>query len=232
MIIFNGTALESIAPVKIEDVRVSPIQLSATARQRPIQWGADFVRMTGGSRTVTVTFALPTNDTHARQNQLREVTRWALSDAPGKLYVPVHDGVYLEAICTGLPDPSTRQWWESRLRLVFTTMGNPFWTSDNEKHTSCGTAFTALGDALPLMRIERTLTGAASNQSYGDGARTMTFSTIPAGALTIDLNRQTAEVDGVSIMQYYALTGRFIRPALGAQTITGTGTVYWRERWC
>lgn len=231
MIIYNGIGLETIAPVKIEDVRVSPISISATARQRPVQWGTDFVRITGGSRTVTISFALITEDMHARQNQLREVTRWALSDAPGKLYVPGHDGVYLNVICTGLPDPSTRQWWESKLRLVFTTMGNPFWTSDNEKHVSCGTVFTALGDALPLMRIERTLTGAASDQSYGDGVRTMTFSTIPAGALTIDLNRQTADVGGVSIMQYYALTGHFIRPALGAQTITGTGTVYWRERW-
>ena len=231
MIIYNGIGLETIAPVKIEDVRVSPIQISATARQRPVKWGADFVRMTGGSRTVTVSFALQTEDTHARQNQLREVTRWALADAPGKLYLPGRDGVYLEAICTGLPDPSTRQWWENKLRLVFTTMGNPYWTSDNEKHVACGTAFTALGDAPPLMRIERTLTGAATNQAYSDGTRTMTFSTIPAGALKIDMNRQTVEVGGVSIMQYYALTGQFIRPALGAQTITGTGTVYWRERW-
>ena len=231
MIIYNGTGLETIAPVKVEDVRVSSISMSATARQRPVQWGADFVRMTGGSRTVTISFALITEDTHARQNQLREVTRWALSDAPGKLYLPGHDGVYLEAICTGLPDPSTRQWWENKLRLTFTTMENPFWTSEYEKSAACGTAFRVLGDALPLMRIERTLSGAASNQSYGDGTRTMTFSTIPAGALKIDLDRQTAEVGGASIMQYYALTGQFIRPALGAQTITGTGTVYWRERW-
>lgn len=231
MIIYNGIGLETIAPVKIEDVRVSPIQMTATARQRPIQWGAEFVRMTGGSRTVTISFALNLEDMHERQTKLREVTRWALSDAPGKLYLPGHDGVYLEAICTALPDPSTRQWWENKLRIVFTTMGNPFFTSDGEKHVSCGTAFTALGDALPLMRIERTLSSAASNQSYGDGTRTMTFSTIPAGTMKIDLNRQTAEVGGTSIMQYYAVTSLFIRPALGAQTITGTGTVYWRERW-
>jgi hypothetical protein len=48
----------------------------------------------------------------------------------------------------------------------------------------------------------------------------------------IDLNRQTAAVGGVSIMQYWPLTGAsFIIPKTGAMTITGTGTVKWRERW-
>ena len=231
MIYFDESALETIAPVKIEDVRVSPIQIAAVARQRPIRLGSDFVRMTGGSRTVTITFSIPTDDMHERQDQLREVTRWALSAKPQKLRLPGHDGVYLEAICTGLPDPSTRQWWESKLRIAFTTMGNPCWTSDVEKHVSCGTAFTVLGNALPLMQIKRTLTSSASNQAYGDGTHTMTFSTIPAGDLVIDLNAQTAAVGGSSIMSGYSFASSWLAPRLGAQTITGTGTVYWRERW-
>ena len=81
------------------------------------------------------------------------------------------------------------------------------------------------------MRITRTLTGAASSQAYADGTDTMTFSTIPAGDMVIDLNRQTAAVGNTSIMQYFALTSTFILPRTGSMTITGTGTVYWRERW-
>ena len=81
------------------------------------------------------------------------------------------------------------------------------------------------------MRIIRTLAAASSNQSYTDGTDTMTFSTIPAGELEIDLNKQTAQVDGASIMQNYALTSTFIIPKLGVSTITGTGTVKWVERW-
>lgn len=231
MIIFNGVGLETIAPVCVEDVRVSPISMTVTARQRPVRWGADFVRMTGGSRTVNITFGLLTEDADARQDQLREITRWARSDAPCRLFLPHHDGVYLEAICTALPEPSTRQWWESRLRLTFTTMDNPYWTSDEEKNAACGTAFTVLGDAEPLMRITRTLTGAASSQSYSNGVQTMTFSSIGAGSLVIDLNRQTAAVNGSSIMSAYAFGSKFILPRTGAQTITGTGTVFWRERW-
>ena len=231
MITFNGTALEDVAPVKVVDILVSPIQMTATARQRPIAWGADFVRMTGGSRTVAITFALLTNDRDLRQRQLVQITRWARSDAPKRLTLPDHDGVYLEAICTALPEPSLRQWWESKLRIVFTTMDNPYWTSIAEKSCACGTAFTALGDAPPLVQIRHTFSASASNVAYSDGTHTMTFSSIAAGDMVIDLNRQTAALDGSSIMAAYAFGGAFIPPVTGAQTITGTGTVYWRERW-
>lgn len=231
MITFNGVALEQVAPVKIVDIRVSPIQMTATARQRPVTWGADFVRMGGGSRTVAIEFALLTDDRETRQAQLAAITSWARSDAPGKLMLPNRRGVYLEAICTALPEPSLRQWWESKLRIVFTTYDNPYWTSVGEKSVACGTAFAVLGDAPPLMRIENTFSSAASNQSYSNGSETMTFSTIPAGNLVIDLNRQTAAVGTSSIMSYYAFASSFIIPKTGSQTITGTGTVKWRERW-
>lgn len=231
MILYNGMALEQVAPVKIVDILVSPIQMTATARQRPVTWGADFVRMTGGSRTVSIEFALLTDNRDTRQAQLLEITRWARSDAPGRLETPNRRGVYLEAICTALPSPSLRQWWESKLRIVFTTYDNPYWTSIGEKSAACGTQFAALGDAPPLMRIERTLAAAASNQTYGNGSESMTFSTIPAGTLVIDLNRQTAAVGNTSIMQYYAFGSAFLLPRTGIQTITGTGTVKWRERW-
>lgn len=231
MILFNGVALEQVAPVKIVDIRVSPIQMTATARQRPVQWGADFVRMTGGSRTVDIEFALLTQHRDTRQHQLQAVTRWARSDAPGRLDIPNRRGAYLEAICTALPEPSYRQWWESKLRVVFTTFDNPYWTSIAEKSAACGTPFVALGDAPPLMRITRTLSSAAANQTYSNGSESMTFSAIPAGELIIDLNRQTAAVGGESIMGAYAFGSSFLLPRTGAQTITGTGTVTWRERW-
>ena len=231
MIYFHGTALETIAPVKIEDIRVSPIQLSPLARQRPIRFGSDFVRMGGGNRTVAITFALLTNDINVRQKQLTDITSWARTEQPEKLTLPYHDNMYLECICTGLPEPSTRQWWESKLTLVFTTFGNPYWTSIQEKSASCGTAFYVGGNAPPLMRIGHTFENQASNQSYSDGENTMTFTTIPSGNLVIDLNAQTAAIGSVSIMQFYTYTSHFIIPKTGTQTITGTGNVYWRERW-
>lgn len=231
MIVFNGVALEQVAPVKVVDILVSPIQMTAVARQRPVTWGADFVRMSGGSRTVSIEFALLTDNRDVRQAQLQEITRWARSETPGRLEIPNRRGVYLEAICTALPEPSLRQWWESKLRIVFTTYDNPYFTSSTERSVACGTPFIALGDAPPLMRIERTLSSAASNQTYGKGSESMTFSTIPSGDMVIDLNRQTAAVGTTNIMQYYAFGSSFLLPRAGTQTITGTGTVKWRERW-
>ena len=231
MIVYNGIALESVAPVKIEDIRVSPIQLSPVARPRAIRFGSEFVRMGGGTRSVAITFAILDDNRINRHESLMNVVKWAKSDAEYVLELPTDPNKYLKCVCTSRPEPSTRQWWESKLRLVFTCFDDPYWISKAEKSVACGTQFNALGDAPPLMRIERTVSGsAASNQTYSNGAQSMTFSTIPVGNMVIDLNRQTAAVGGTSIMQYYQPSGSFIIPKTGVQTITGTGTVKYRER--
>ena len=159
------------------------------------------------------------------------VSQWAKSDKEYKLQIPGYPDHYLMAVCTGKPEPSLRQWWESKLRIVFTCFDNPFWNDNIEKSAACGTAFLVLGDAPPLMRIERTLSSSASDQSYGLNGNTITFSTIPAGNMVIDLERQTAYVGNDSIMEYYNANGRFLVPKTGSQTVTGTGTVKYRERW-
>lgn len=231
MINYRGVSLESIAPVKIEDIRVSPIQMNAVVRTRPVYPGSDFVRITRETRTVAITFALLTNDMHIRQRQLMDISKWAFSETEAPISLPNYPDLTLSCICTGLPEPSTRQWWESKLRLVFTAYDNPFWTSIQEKSVSCGTAMFINGDAPPLMRIETTSTGSLT---YSDGTNSMTFGTYtgrPSGKTVIDLNRQTAYVGNTSIMQGYTFASRFIIPKPGTMTITGTGTVYWRERW-
>ena len=82
-----------------------------------------------------------------------------------------------------------------------------------------------------MMRIERTLASAVANQTYASGGKSMFFEQIPAGRMLIDLNKQTAEVSGTSIMQYFGKTSKFIEPRTGNITISGTGTVVYRERW-
>ena len=232
MINFDGVSLESVAPVKIEDIRVYPVDLAPVTHERPIRAGSEFVRMQKRTRTVAITFALLNENKIVRQGDLLNVSQWAKTDKEYKLELPNYPDLYLMAVCTGKPEPSLRQWWESKLRLVFTCIDDPCWISKAEKSVACGTAFTVLGDAPPLMRIERTVSGsAASNQSYSFGGKTMTFSTIPVGDMVIDLNRQTAKVGTSSIMQYFSTTGHFIEPVTGNMTITGTGTVKYRERW-
>ena len=234
MIVYRGVSLESVAPVKVEDIRISPVQLNATNRPRPVSPGSDFVRMHTGTRTVAIVFALLTRDMLTRQRQLMEINKWALSDSEASLVLPNYTSLYLDCICTNTPEPSTRQWWESKLRLVFTAYNNPFFNSIEEKSASCGsTPFFVNGDAPPLMRIEKTL-GASDSLTYSDGTNSMTFGTYtnrPTGNLVIDLNKQTADVGGTSIMQGFTFGGHFIPPKTGNMTITGNGTVKWRERW-
>lgn len=231
MIVYNGIALESVASVSIEDIRVSPIKYSPVVRPRAVRFGADFVRMGGGERTITLSFALLERDTIVRQEYLRALSAWAKTDAEYRLELPTDPAKYLVCVCTGKPEPSTRAWWENKLKIIFTCYDNPYWTSKEEKSVACGTAFTVQGDAPPLMRIERTLAADASNQTYSNSVQTMTFGTIPTGSMVIDLNRQTAQVGTTSIMNYYEASGSFIIPRTGTQTISGTGTVKYRERW-
>ena len=230
MIIFNGVDLEEIAPVKIDDIRVSPIQTTPTVRQR-IGFGQDFIRMTGGNRTITITFALLIQDRDERYKALEAIKEWAQPYKECALSLPMFEKKHFDCICTGYPEPSYRQWWESKLRLVFTTYDNPYLTSDDEIRVSCGTPFSIGGTAPPLMQITRKLSSKAANQTYAANGQSMVFSTIPAGNLVIDLNKETAEVSKTSIMQYFSVTGKFIKPVTGNITITGTGTVIYRERW-
>lgn len=231
MIVFDGISLNSVAPVKVEDIRVSPISYSPMVRARPIRFGSEFVRMGGGERTIAITFALPVMNNVLRNEYLNNIRSWAKSDKEYVLELPTDPNNCLTCVCTAKPEPSTRQWWESKLRITFTCYSNPYWTSKAQKSVSCGTSFTVLGDAPPLMQIKRTVSGSSvSNQSYSNSVQTMTFTTIPVGDMVIDLNNQTAAVGTSSIMQYYQPSGSFIIPKTGTQTITGTGTVYYKER--
>ena len=231
MILYDGIDMNSVADVKIEDIRVSSIQYSPVTANRPIEAGAFFVRNRCGTRTVSVTFALLKMDRSARQSALMAVSAWAKTDKEYKLELPGHPDHYLMAVCTAKPDPSTRQWWEAKLRIVFTCFDNPFWTDKIEKSVACGTQFTVFGDAPPLMRIVKHRDSAASDQTYTLGGKNMKFSTIPLGDMVIDLNRETARVGTASFMNYYNLTSRWATPFVGTQTVTGDGIVKYRERW-
>ncbi len=231
MIIFDGVDISQVAKVKIEDIRVSPIEYSPVTRVRPVTGGSDFIRTKDGTRTVAVTFALLEDNPRKRYADLMNLSIWAKSDKEYRLELPQYPGMYLSAVCTAKPEPSYRQWWESKLRFVFTCFDNPYWTDCVEHSVACGTAFKVDGNAPPLMRIERTLTTTASNQSYSSSIEKMTFSSISSGNLVIDLNKQTAAVGNSSIMGNYTVTSKFLIPRTGSQTIYGTGTIKYRERW-
>lgn len=232
MIRYNNVDLTDIAPVKIDDIDVSPINLAPVSRQRAIAFGSDFVRMGGGTRTVAVTFALLDENYSSREAALQAIRDWAKTDKEYTLELPHFDNRHLECVCTEHPDASYRKWWENRLRLVFTCFDNPYWTSNDLIEVPCGQTFSIGGSATPLVTIERTGVTALTNQTYASRTESMTFTTVPAGSLKIDLNKQTAQIGTSSIMRNYVPTSTWIVPKVGAyQIITGTGVVRYRERW-
>lgn len=231
MITLNGIDLEEIAPVKIDDIRVSPIGLNPVARQRAVTWGQDFVRTHGASRTVTITFAILDMDKDERYQFISDITSWARVGEKSQIRLPMMPDCHLDVSCTGLPEPSYRMWWESKLRLTFTTFENPYWTSNNEITAGCNQDITIGGNAPPLMRIERTLSTSSANQSYSCGDQNMLFSQIPAGNLVIDLNNKISAVSGTNIDHLLTPTSEYITPANGTIRIKGVGSVVYNERW-
>lgn len=229
MIFLSNKALENVAPVKIEDIRIGPIIQTPVARDRPINAGMTFIRPHEGTRTVGITFAIWEEDPEQRAQYIDAITAWALTEQPAPMQLPTHKGKHLYVICTGLPEPSTRQWWEARLNLTFTAY-DPFFYDDLEREAECGTAFIVKGNAPPKMRIETTL-ASAGDLTFSDGTNSMAFTSVAAGDIVIDLNKQTARRGSASIMDKFGRTSRFIIPRTGAMTISGTGTVKWREAW-
>ena len=231
MVIFNNVSIEEIPGLMVEDIQVSPIELSPLMRQRPIRFGADYVRITGGTRTVTVSFALLQMDRDYRSKLLMEVTKWARTDTPGKLQVTGYNDMYLMALCTQLPAPSSRQWWEDGLKVVFTAF-EPYWIGEEMHRAYVNEPFNTGGTAPPLMKIVRTFQQTTNNVSWTSGGDTMFFTDIPAGRLEIDLEKQTAAVGSTSVMDRFTLGSTFIRPKPGGQLILGTSaTIFWQERW-
>ena len=231
-IIFGNKDLENISKLYVEDIVVSPVTLNPVARQRAVAWGADFVRMGGGTRSVAITFALLEQDATKREKLMQSVREWAQVGSEKTLELPQFANKHLECAVTLFPEHSYRKWWENKIRIELTCFNNPYWTSNELIEVPCGTSFTIGGNAPPLVTIERTGTTPLTNQTYSTSTASMTFSTIPAGSMVIDLNRQTAAIGKTSFMKYYAPTSTWIVPKIGAgQVINGVGTVKYRERW-
>ena len=227
-VFFHGIPLENVAGCKITDITVNPIQWAPTARARPIRAGSDFVRLVGGNRTITMTFALLDSDMEARQEALMAVNSWLKTDTPEQLVLPGYPGRYLMAICTEFPEPYLRQWWQE-LRVTWTAF-DPYWVSMTEREANCGVEFEVRGSAPPVMWITDTLT-ATESRVYSNGSETLSLASIPAGDLIINLNEQTAVDGNLSVMAAISFDSTFPTPRTGTMTITGSGKVHWLERW-
>ena len=233
MITYKGINITDIAPVEIADIVVSGVKRSAVVRDRPLLPGAEFVRITDNTRQVTITLADLTDNMDTRLSEIDAINAWASGQEPDKLVLPFKGGQYLMAVCTSYVEPSYRQWWENKLKLVFTCY-EPYFNAPAENSLVLGTAANISGSAEPLMRIVTTLNAQASSLSWTDGTNTLTLSgTIPAGTITVDLNKQTImHSNGTSLSSLLTLASRFpeIKRTMNITCASG-GTLFWRERY-
>ena len=234
MIVYRGINITDIAPVDIADIVVQTVKRSAVTRARPLQPGTEFVRITDQQRVINITLADLTNDMESRISEIEAINAWAAGDEPGKLVLPYCDGKYFDAVCTQYIEPSFRQWWETKLKLVFTAY-DPYYNAPAENHLALGNAARITGSAEPLVRIETVLESSASGLAWTDGTNTLTLTggTIPAGTVTVDLNRQTImHSNGTSLSSMLTLASRFppIKKVMEITSASG-GTLIWRERY-
>lgn len=233
MIVYRGINITDVAPVEIADIVVGSVKRNAVTSDRPISPGVNFVRITDNIRTVAITIADLTNDEETRLAEIDAINAWAAGDEPGRLVLPYRGGKYLEAVCTQYVEPSYRQWWETKLKLTFTAY-DPYFLDPAENTAALGTAVRFIGSAEPIVRIETTLNADASGISWTDGVNTLTLSgTIPAGTITVDLNRQTVkDGNGNSLSNKITLASRFpeIKRTMTISSESG-GNIVWRERY-
>ncbi len=237
MIIYNGIDITDVAPVDIADIVVSGVKRNVVSRDRMTHAGAEFVRVTDQTRQVTITLADRTNDEETRLSEIDAINAWAAGDQPGKLVLPYRDGKYLMALCASFVEPSYRQWWETKLKLVFTCY-DPYFYAPAENSVSVSTmgrVFRLTGTAEPLVRIETVLTQERQSLSWTVNSKTLELSgTIPAGTVTVDLNAQTIRHSNgtTNLNAMLTLASRFpeIKRSMSVEA-SRSGTLYWRERY-
>ena len=223
MIWFGGRCVYDAAPVMIKDIVVGDVPLTPIRRRMALGFGEVYAGMCGGAREVTVRFGLPEGDTAS----LEALRTWAAGDAPKKLCLEGYEGRYLSAVLTAFPERHFQNLYQD-YAMTFTAF-DPYWVSEEERRVPCGERFFVGGNAPPLARIEADVPGGAAE--WSDGARTMRFTGLPAGRVTVDLVRGTAFVGTESVMAGFDLLSDFIRIGTGWQRVTGAGNLFLRERW-
>ena len=234
MVEFNGALLTDIDPrIKISEVVVGAPAIQTVSIIPAISDGERFARKNYGPRNVTVYFLVMEPDETERTRIIDEIEAWAHSKKEEKLIVPQSEDGYLMAVCTKLPDDAAKEFW-SVLTIVFKAH-NPYFLAHTESHAQIGDEINVRRYAGPNWRIEQDIEKLIESPSWEMGDKQIGFSYVNAGKLVLDKEKQTALLDGNSILPSMLLGSRFFELEHGRNTIEAqngaSGTIYWRERW-
>ena len=233
MLRFNGIDITDISDALETLVKVSTPEIILDSIPTAIADGEQFARLRYGKRSITLEFTIFETDMQLRTSILRDIKAWGVSRTPLHLEVPQEDNGYLIAICTQLPTDNADRPTDD-IEMVFTAL-DPYYYSRAEKLASVSSRALVLHDTEPNWRIEQAVTAELTSPSWSINGKTLTFTTIPAGALVLDGNTETATLDGGTILTALSGDSRFPQLAKGANQIEvangAGGTIYWRERW-
>ena len=227
MISFGGAFLEDVSPVRVISAAVGPAGVRPLAHQLPGR-GARLVRVSYAARQVIIRFVLTDGDAGMAAEHLMRINEWAGGAEEKRLTLPGCGAAHLMAVCTELPSLELSRAGDGVMRLRFTAF-DPFWRADAEKSSPAGEVFIG-GSAPPLMRLTCRVESAGDVVWRCGGVKTR-FADVPPGCLTVDLNDNTAELDGVSVINRFDPAGAFIKPQTGRIALSGPGRIIWRERW-
>lgn len=233
MVEFDGVELNDIAPVNVLDVIVSAPPVELVTQNIPLMDGARFVRRKRGMRTVTVPFVLMEQDEEVRRGHITDIISWASKGELCKLRGTPEPCGHLMAVCTQYPDQKSREFWEV-LSLVFTAL-DPRYIGCAEYAQDIAEPVYISREDEPMVRIEQQVESTLTNPTWKLNDAYIKLTSVSPGVLVIDLDRQTATLNGESLGENVTLDSTFFQLQRGENQIECSngagGVVRFRERW-
>ena len=118
----------TIRPIVILDVNYSGAQFQTKNHTTANQHGYEVSDFYCNKRTVSVTFQIREYDIAKRNSALTKVINWARLG--GKLRTNDKTGMYLDVRCEHLPVIESVRNWLDTLKIVFSSVGVPFWQNE------------------------------------------------------------------------------------------------------
>jgi predicted phage tail component-like protein len=228
MVKLNGIDIESVAPVIRNTITVSSPSVDVTWQENAIAHGARFVRKQYKPRKIDIDLYLPVENAEDRAKYINLLNNWACYDEPVALEIPSRPGQYIMAIASKLPGTNTREWW-GKFSIEF-TCGDPFFLDMDYLAIPCGLAFGVAGEGIASAYIQST--GSQTDPEWElDGGLAVALDGTFNGDLKVDLDENIVTLDCVSQMEYLTLASRFFDIARGVHVITGSGTLFYKQRW-
>jgi phage-related protein len=215
-VIYGGVDLATAShALQIVDVNIGGVGRNISTLTPPASDGELFGSAKNGTRTATVTVDIQDDDPNARSEAVRRLNMILESKTPLQLYAPsVLGDKYLNAICTGLPDVSARD-WSGDLVIQFTAFDPYFYSDVGNMDVTLTAGATASfyvncsGPVRPV--ISQTIASPLTDPTWTDDAGNYIVlqGSVAAGALVIDCEKLDVTLDGVSIMGQLSLDSLF-----------------------